>query len=159
MESPEHGTTVVPTIVRSGNTTNTVPDLAILDIDARSFSQAEIARVDGAIRAFAPSHPQAKIEIQGGPNRPPLQPESTKELFDMAAKLATTMGFVLEGAQVGGASDGNFAAAAGAQVLDGMGAIGSGAHALNEWASLSALKTRSLFLHNFLQLLVKQDAQ
>ena len=159
LESPEHGTTVVPTIVRSGNTTNTVPDLAILDIDARSFSQAEIARVDGAIRAFAPSHPQAKIEIQGGPNRPPLQPESTKELFEMAANLATTMGFVLEGAQVGGASDGNFAAAAGAQVLDGMGAIGSGAHALNEWASLSALKTRSLFLHNFLQLLVKQDAQ
>jgi glutamate carboxypeptidase len=115
--------------------------------------------VDGAIRAFVPNHPQARIEIQGGPNRPPLQPESTKELFEKAAKLAATMGFVLEGAQVGGASDGNFAAAAGAHVLDGMGAIGSGAHALSEWASVSALESRSLFLHNFLQLLVEEGSQ
>ncbi len=153
LENPEHGTTVVPTVVRSGNTTNTVPDLATLDIDARSFSQAEILRVDEAIRSFSAVHPQARIEIQGGLNRPPLQPTSTQELFEVAAKVATAMGFVLEGAQVGGASDGNFAAAAGARVLDGMGAIGSGAHAQSEWASASALESRSLFLHNLIKAL------
>jgi len=150
LESAEHGTTVVPTVLRSGNTTNTVPDLAVLDIDARSFSQVELLRVDAMIRTFQASHPEARIEIQGGLNRPPLEPSSTKDLFESAQKVATSMGFTLEGAAVGGASDGNFAAATGARVLDGMGAVGAGAHAHNEWASVSALESRTAFLHNFI---------
>ncbi len=156
LENSENGTTVVPTVVRSGNTTNTVPDLAVLDIDARSFSQDELLRVDNAIRSLSACHPEARIEIQGGLNRPPLQPSSTAELFSRAQEVALSMGFALEGAQVGGASDGNFAAAAGARVLDGMGAIGSGAHAQTEWASFSALETRSLFLHNFIDVLLNE---
>lgn len=151
LENSENGTTVVPTVVRSGNTTNTVPDLAVLDIDARSFSQSDLIRVDAAIRTFSAVHPEARLEIQGGLNRPPLEPASTKELFEIAQKVATDMGFSLEGAAVGGASDGNFAAATGARVLDGMGAIGSGAHAHNEWASLTALNEKSAFLARFVQ--------
>lgn len=150
LENPEHGTTVVPTVVRAGNTTNTVPDRAVLDIDARSFLQAELGRVDAAIRTFVASHPEARIEIQGGLNRPPLELSSTRELFEIAQKVAGSMGFELECAAVGGASDGNFAAAAGARVLDGLGAIGAGAHAQNEWASVSALESRTEFLHNFI---------
>lgn len=148
LESAEHGTTVVPTLLQSGTTTNTVPDSAILDIDARSFSQSELERVDREIRKLQPANPAAKLEITGGLNRPPLQPSSTKMLYERAEKVAAALGMKPLGcAEVGGASDGNFAAAAGAQVLDGLGAVGGGAHAASEWVSVSALQERSDFLH------------
>jgi len=152
LESAEHGTTVVPTLLQSGTTTNTVPDSAILDIDARSFSQAELERVDREIRKLQPANPAAKLEITGGLNRPPLQPSSTKMLYERAEKVAAAIGMKpLGSAEVGGASDGNFAAAAGAQVLDGLGAVGGGAHAATEWVSVSALQERSDFLHAFIK--------
>ena len=148
LENPEHGTTVVPTLLHSGNTTNTVPDLAVLDIDARSFSQAELERVDREIKSFTASNPRAKIEVTGGLNRPPLQPASTQALYERAEKVAAALGMSpLGSAEVGGASDGNFAAATGAQVLDGLGAIGGGAHAPNEWVSIKSMQERSDFLH------------
>ena len=148
LENPEHGTTVVPTLLHSGNTTNTVPDLAVLDIDARSFSQAELERVDREIKSFTAINTRAKIEVTGGLNRPPLQPASTQALYERAEKVAAALGMSpLGSAEVGGASDGNFAAAAGAQVLDGLGAIGGGAHAPNEWVSIKSMQERSDFLH------------
>jgi len=148
LESLDHGTTVVPTLLRSGNSTNTVPDLAVLDIDARSFSQSELERVDQAIKNIAPINSRARLEITGGLNRPPLQPSSTKALYERAEKVAASLGMPPLGcAEVGGASDGNFAAAAGAQVLDGLGAVGGGAHAPHEWVQISSLQERSDFLH------------
>lgn len=150
LENHEFGTTVVPTVMRAGNTTNTVPDRAILDIDARSFSQAELIRIDMEIRRIAPMHPQAKIVISGGLNRPPLEPKSTQAIYEIAERVAQRLGITLGSANVGGASDGNFAAAAGARVLDGLGAVGAGAHALTEWASVSALEQRSQFLHELI---------
>ncbi len=150
LENIEHGTTVVPTLMRSGNTSNTVPDLAVLDVDARSFLQDDLTRVDNAIRAFVAQHPEARIEISGGLNRPPLELSSTKELYEQAAKVAATLGITLGHAAVGGASDGNFAAAAGAKVLDGLGAVGHGAHAHTEWTSVSAIHERTEFLHAFI---------
>ena len=148
LENSEHGTTVVPTLLHSGNTTNTVPDLAVLDIDARSFSQAELERVDREIKALKAVNPAARLEITGGLNRPPLQPSSTKALYERAEKVAAAIGMKPLGcAEVGGASDGNFAAAAGAQVLDGLGAVGGGAHAPSEWVSISSMQERSDFLH------------
>jgi glutamate carboxypeptidase len=148
LENSEHGTTVVPTLLHSGNTTNTVPDLAVLDVDARSFSQAELERVDREIKALTAVNPAARLEITGGLNRPPLQPSSTKALYERAEKVAAAIGMKPLGcAEVGGASDGNFAAAAGAQVLDGLGAVGGGAHAPSEWVSISSMQERSDFLH------------
>jgi len=152
LENTEHGTTVVPTLLSSGNTTNTVPDLATLDIDARSFSQSELERVDREIRALVAENPNARIEVTGGLNRPPLQPASTKALYERAEKVAAAIGMpALGSAEVGGASDGNFAAAAGAQVLDGLGAVGGGAHAPHEWVSISSMQPRSDFLHAFIK--------
>jgi glutamate carboxypeptidase len=148
LENLEQGTTVVPTLLHSGNTTNTVPDLAVLDIDVRSFSQTELERVDRAIKGFTAVNPAARLEITGGLNRPPLQPSSTKALYERAEKVAAAMGMKPLGcAEVGGASDGNFAAAAGAHVLDGLGAVGGGAHAPSEWVSISSMQERSDFLH------------
>jgi glutamate carboxypeptidase len=148
LENSQHGTTVVPTTLRSGTTTNTVPDLAVLDIDARSFSQDELLRVDAAIRSLTSTTVGASISVTGGLNRPPLQPSATTELYEIAEKVAAQIGMApLGSAEVGGASDGNFAAAAGARVLDGLGAVGGGAHAANEWVKLSSIQERSDFLH------------
>lgn len=152
LENPEHGTTVVPTLLRGGTTINTVPDLAVLEIDARSFSQEDLQRVDNAIKNLQPMLSGARIEVVGGLHRPPLQPSSTSDLYTIAEKVAKEMGMPpLGSAEVGGASDGNFAAAAGARVLDGLGAVGGGAHADNEWVSLSSIEPRSAFLHAFIK--------
>ena len=81
-----------------------------------------------------------------------MQPTSTQYLYERAEKVAAVLGMKpLGSAHVGGASDGNFAAAAGAQVLDGLGAVGGGAHAPNEWVSISSMQERSDFLHAFIK--------
>ena len=148
LENKEHGTTVVPTMLRAGNTTNTVPDLAVLDIDIRSYSMDDLKRVDAAIRNLKAVNAHTRYEITGGFNRPPLETSSTMALYERAEKVAKELGMPHLGhASVGGASDGNFAAAAGAQVLDGLGAIGDGAHAAHEWVDISTLEIRSTFLN------------
>jgi glutamate carboxypeptidase len=148
LENKEHGTTVVPTMLRAGNTTNTVPDLAVLDIDIRSYSMEDLKRVDLAIRNLKAVNPSTEYEVTGGFNRPPLEQSSTMALYERAERVAKDLGMPHLGhASVGGASDGNFAAAAGAQVLDGLGAIGDGAHAAHEWVDVSTLEVRSNLLH------------
>ena len=148
LENKEHGTTVVPTVLHSGNTTNTVPDHAILDIDIRSFAISELERVHAAITGITAVNPLARIEVTGGINRPPLQPTATAALYERIEKVAAAIGMPpLGSAHVGGASDGNFAAAAGAQVLDGLGAVGQGAHAPHEWVSAASLEPRTALLH------------
>ena len=152
LENAEAGTTVVPTMLKSGSTINTVPELAVLEIDARSFSQDDLLRVDAAIKNIKATLPGARIEVAGGLHRPPLQPSSTTDLYEIAEKVAKEIGMTpLGSAEVGGASDGNFAAAAGARVLDGLGAVGGGAHAANEWVSISSIEARSAFLHAFIK--------
>ena len=156
LENSEFGTTVVPTMLKGGTTANTVPAEATLEIDARSFSQSDLERVDRAIQSLTAITPGAQIEITGGLNRPVLEPASCKELYEIAEKVAKSIGMApLGSAQVGGASDGNFAAAAGASVLDGLGAIGGGAHAVNEWASIKAIEERKNFLNAFIKELLK----
>ena len=156
LENKEHGTTVVPTLLNSGNSANTVPDLATLEIDARSFAQSEIERVDAAIKSLVAKNAGARLEITGGLNRPPLQPASTKALYERIEVVAKSIGMAPLGcAEVGGASDGNFAAAAGAQVLDGLGAVGGGAHAPSEWLSLKSIEERSTLLNAFIKDLLK----
>ena len=156
LENIEFGTTVVPTMLKGGTTANTVPSEATVEIDARSFSQSDLERVDKAIRSLTAITPGAKIEVTGGLNRPVLEPASCKELYEIAERVAKEIGMAPLGcAEVGGASDGNFAAAAGARVLDGLGAVGGGAHAANEWASVSAIEERKNFLHAFIKELLK----
>jgi glutamate carboxypeptidase len=156
LESAEHGTTVVPTTLNSGTTTNTVPALATLDVDIRSFSSAELARVDAAIKNLTPSHPEARIEVTGGINRPPLEVSATKALYEKLEEVAKSIGIGPIGhASVGGASDGNFAAAAGAPTLDGLGAVGDGAHAPHEQILLSSIPSRVTLLTAFIKELIR----
>ena len=156
LANPEFGTTVVPTVMHAGTTTNTVPALATLDIDIRSFSAQELVRVDSAIKNLIASHPEAKLEVTGGINRPPLELSATTELYEILEKVAKEIGMAPIGqASVGGASDGNFAAAAGARVLDGLGAIGDGAHAPHEQILLSSIPSRVKLLTAFIKELLR----
>jgi glutamate carboxypeptidase len=152
LENKELGTSVVPTVMTSGSTTNTVPALASLDIDSRSFTMAEMKRVEEAIRALKPENKDARIEITGGINRPPMETSSSSELYELAEKVAVKLAMApLGSASVGGASDGNFAAIH-TKVLDGLGSLGGGAHANNEHILVSHLEPRS----NLIAALIKE---
>jgi glutamate carboxypeptidase len=154
LENPEFGTTAVPTVMQSGTTTNTVPALAKLDIDVRSFTISELNRIDKSIRAL--SSDVAKVEVTGGINRPPLETSSSMELYEKLEKVAKDLGLSPIGhASVGGASDGNLAAAAGAKVLDGLGAIGMGAHAPGESIKISTIEERIKLTTAFINELLK----
>lgn len=154
LENQKFGTTAVPTVLHSGATTNTVPAFATLDVDVRSFTKSELERIDNAIRSLKSD--VAKVEVTGGINRPPLEESSTSELHAKFEKVAASLGFPEIGkASVGGASDGNLAAAAGAKVLDGLGAVGHGAHAPTEFINVSYLEPRIKLTNAFIVELLK----
>lgn len=139
----ESGTTVTPTTMSAGTTTNTVPERGPLDLDVRAFTEDEQARVDKEIRALRAAVPGADLAVSGGINRPPLDPAGSEELFALAGAVARELGHPpLEGATVGGASDGNFTAALGIPTLDGLGAIDGLAHAEGEWVALDEMPRR-----------------
>lgn len=141
--NPEIGTTVTPTVIKAGTTTNTVPAHAELSIDVRCWSVSEQQRVDQEIRAVSSTIPGIRIEVLGGINRPPMETKMSMGLYELAREIAPSVGIAsLANAEVGGASDGNFTAALGVPTIDGLGAVGAGSHAKNEWVSLSAIVPR-----------------
>ncbi|HEX7174526.1 MAG TPA: hypothetical protein VF240_04490, partial [Pyrinomonadaceae bacterium] len=107
----------------------------------------EAHRIDGLIRASEPFDGRAKLRVDGGINRPPLErTERVAALYEAARCSASLFDFELGEASVGGASDGNFAAAVGAAVLDGLGVEGDGAHAAHEHIIADALPLRGALL-------------
>lgn len=144
---PELGTTVTPTVLAGGTTDNTVPAYARVEVDGRARTAAELERVDREIRTLTSSVEGARIEVTGGINRPPMERSAAEELFHEAQRLAAQLGIgEITGAEVGGASDGNFIAAAGVPTLDGMGATGGGAHAEHEHALVEHIAPRTALL-------------
>lgn len=144
---PTGGTTVTPTLLRGGTSTNTVPADAEVSVDVRVESQSEQLRIDTAIRAMRPQLPGATMTVHGGINRPPLSRHSSAALFALAGDVAERIGLPRPaGVAVGGASDGNFTAGIGTPTLDGLGAIGGHAHAEGEWASVRAMPDRAALL-------------
>ena len=147
LSDPETGTTVVPTAMSSGTTANTVPAAGTFAVDARVRTAEEQGRVDEAMRALRPVLPGAALDVVGGPNRPPLQASASRELFDRTAKIADRLGLApLTQAAVGGGSDGNLTAGVGTPTLDGLGAVGGGAHADHEHVLVDALPERTALL-------------
>lgn len=127
------GTTLNVGTVRGGTRSNVVAAEADADIDVRFFATAEAERVDRAMRELAPYLKEAVIHVTGGINRLPLERSAgVLALYDRAKAIANDLGFPLGETQVGGSSDGNFCAAVGTPVLDGLGAVGDGAHADHE---------------------------
>ncbi|MFK3678515.1 M20 family metallopeptidase [Microbacterium sp. NPDC090218] len=145
------GTSVTPTLLRAGSTTNTVPADAEFAVDVRVRTVAEQDRVDAALRAIPATLPGATVRVEGGPNRRPMEPEASAELFRAAVATAQETGLTpFEGVAVGGASDGNFTAALGVPTLDGLGAVGGGAHADDEHVIVAMIPERILLLQGLL---------
>ena len=141
---PEIGTTVTPTVVQGGSTVNTVPATASIAVDVRAETADELQRVDLEMSTLVARLPGASVKALAESVRMPLERTASAELFARAQRLAAALGQpALEGAAVGGASDGNFTAAIGVPTLDGLGAVGGNAHAEGEWASVSALAERT----------------
>ena len=138
------GTTVTPTVLSSGTTGNTVPAAGEFSVDVRARTVAEQFRVDAALHALTPVVSGARIEVEGQPNRPPLMAEASAALFERAVAVAASLGLPpLAGVAVGGGSDGNFTAGIGTPTLDGLGAVGGGAHAEHEHVLVDELPSRT----------------
>ena len=153
LSRPAIGTTVTPTVLNSGSTSNTVPGLAVLDVDVRAKDSAEQDRVDSEIRKIRGA--RGDFQWSGGINRPPLETKASSALYELAEVSAAKLGLPPIGqASVGGASDGNFTAAKGIPTIDGIGAVGEGAHAPNEWASIAGMQERSRLLAEMIRSLL-----
>ena len=136
------GTTVTPTRMTSGTTTNTVPAAGDFAVDVRIRTLDEQQRVDAGMRALRAVRPGARLVVEGGPNRPPL--ERFDALYEHAVAAAHRLGLPAPGqAAVGGASDGNLTAGVGTPTLDGLGAVGGGAHADDEHVVVAELPRRA----------------
>jgi glutamate carboxypeptidase len=146
------GTSVVPTVAASGGVTNVVPERAELTVDFRVWTQAEAERVVSGLHAYRPADSRVGVEMDGGPNRPPMEPtEASLDLYRRAAALARALGFDLPAARVGGGSDGNLTTAAGVPTLDGLGPSGAGAHARTEHLFVDDLSRRAALVAGLLE--------
>ncbi|MGW5238726.1 M20 family metallopeptidase [Monashia sp. NPDC004114] len=148
----EAGTTVTPTASSAGTTVNTVPANARFAVDVRAWTAAEQERVDAALHALRPALHGAEVHVSGGINRAPLEEKASLPLFERAQAVAARLGLPeLTRAAVGGASDGNFTAGVGTPTLDGLGAVGGGAHAEDEHVLVDRLADRTQLLRALIE--------
>jgi glutamate carboxypeptidase len=134
-------------VVAGGTRSNVVAAEAYTEVDVRIAKATDAAQVEKLFRSLEVSDPKCKLTITGGINRPPMERKAgTISLFKKARSLAAELGFALEEASTGGGSDGNFTAALGVPTLDGMGAVGEGAHAAHESVIIEHLVPRTALL-------------
>ncbi len=127
------GLTVNAGVITGGTRSNVIAADCVAEVDVRIARASDTASVERMFRSLRTTDRACKLTVSGGINRPPMERKAgTVELFRTARALAKEMGFVLEEAATGGGSDGNFTAALGVTTLDGMGAVGAGAHASHE---------------------------
>jgi glutamate carboxypeptidase len=143
----ERGVTVNPGVIGGGTQANVVAEEAWLHADFRFQRAADAKKIERKFRALRPINQRCSIKVVGGVNRPPMErTRGTAALFARAATLAAELGFELQEAATGGGSDGNFTSAIGVPTLDGMGAVGEGAHASNESILIEHLAPRTALL-------------
>ena len=141
------GRTVNPGVVSGGTRANVIAEHAFAEIDVRIARASDAARVEKLFRSLRCADPACKLAITGGINRPPMERKpGTVALYKQARKLAAELGFQLDEAATGGGSDGNFTAALGIPTLDGLGAVGEGAHAAHESILIEHLVPRTALL-------------
>jgi glutamate carboxypeptidase len=138
--------------VSAGSTVNTVPALARVSVDVRVPTRAAQEQIDTLVRQLRVRTHGARLEVLGGARRPPMEPESSAALFALASRLNSEAGYgPLRGRAVGGASDGNNTAGAGCPTLDGLGAVGGGAHADTEHVLVSHMAPRARLLAGLIE--------
>ncbi|MGI5424232.1 M20 family metallopeptidase [Streptomyces sp. CA-179760] len=151
LSSRERGTTVNVGLIGGGTGRNVIAGRASCGIDVRITDPAEADRVDAALTSLVPSDPRVRVAVTGEWNRPPMVPApASRLLFEQARAAAAELGWALRETAVGGASDGNFVSALGRPVLDGLGAVGDGAHARHEHVLLDHVPPRTALLAGIL---------
>jgi glutamate carboxypeptidase len=152
----DRGISVNVGVVAGGTRSNVVPELASASVDVRAETLADADTVDRRMRALTAQMPGARLDVSGGFNRPPMERSAgVVRLFEAAHACAAEIGVVLEEGATGGASDGNFTAALGVPTLDGLGAVGDGAHALHEHVEVDGLPTRAAIIAGLLYRLTR----
>jgi glutamate carboxypeptidase len=147
MAEPTRGTTVTVGVIQGGTRSNVVPAEAVVQVDVRIQSMEEASRIDRAIRDLTPVVAGAQLDIAGSINRPPMErTAATARLFDVARGIAAGLGMDLREGSTGGASDGNFTSALGIPTLDGLGAVGDGAHSVDEYIDIESLPQRAALI-------------
>jgi glutamate carboxypeptidase len=148
------GGTVTPTVLRAGSTVNTVPATAELAVDVRALTRSAQDELDRALLGLRPRDPAARLAVDRIVHIPPFEAGRSAALLAMAQGVAERLGLPpVTGLQVGGASDGNRTAAAGIPTLDGLGAVGGGAHADSEHVLIDRLADRAALLLGMLEVL------
>jgi glutamate carboxypeptidase len=143
----KRGLTVSVTVMGGGTKTNVIPANAWAEVDVRIARKADGPRIERKFLSLKPTDKRCNLTVTGGVNRPPMErTRSTVELFHRAQTLAAELGIELDEASTGGASDGNFTSALGIPTLDGMGAVGEGAHASHESVFIEHLAPRTALL-------------
>jgi glutamate carboxypeptidase len=133
--------------IEGGTRPNVVADSARAVIDVRAVNRNEMDMIDSIIRKQAPRNPATALEVTGGFDRPPLERTAgVARLYEQARAVARELGQELAEGGTGGGSDGNFTAAIGVPTLDGLGAVGEGAHALHEHVEIDALPGRAALI-------------
>src|SRR5688572_1662120 len=156
LQDPAHGVTVTVGIIQGGTRANVVPHEARAVIDARANTRADAERIAASLKALKPYLSGATIEVTGSFDRPPLERTAgVVKLFELAKGVAAEIGIGLEEGSAGGGSDGNLTAALGVPTLDGLGAIGDGAHALHEHIEIDALVPRAAVIAGLLARLAR----
>jgi glutamate carboxypeptidase len=141
------GVTVSPGVIRGGTRSNVVPAVCNVEIDVRAPRAADARYLERQFAALEPFDKRCRIEVTGGLNRPPMERSAgARKLFATARKLAVELGVELEDSASGGGSDGNFTAALGVPTLDGLGAVGEGAHAQHESILIHRIADRTALL-------------
>ena len=144
---PEIGTTVTPTLATAGTADNVVPAVTTLSVDVRIALPEEKARVEEAFRNLRTTINGARISVGGQIGRPPMHESAAAELFAIAQNAVGKSGLAsVSGVVVGGGSDGNFTAAVGVQTLDGLGAVGGGAHGDDEHVIADTMPARAALI-------------
>jgi glutamate carboxypeptidase len=140
------GLTINAGIIEGGSRTNVIAEYAKATLDLRARSLADMRSLEKRLHSLKPIHRGAKLELRGGFDRPPLERKFSAALFARAKSLATQMGISLGEAAAGGGSDGNLTAALGIPTLDGLGAVGNGAHSSHEHIISKTMPERAALL-------------
>jgi glutamate carboxypeptidase len=143
---PRRSVGVHVNIASGGTRTNVIAAEAHALADVRVTRSSDIRPLERKFRALKPILPGARLEISGGIDRPPMERKMSAALYQHAQHLANDLGIHLEETASGGGSDGNLTAAIGVPTLDGLGAIGSGAHSLRENIIIRELAPRAALI-------------